>query len=87
MTRRIEELHVFLVRDADGNEGVAAFYDIRSKRIEPMVASSEERVEQLLEVAQDLVARDPSKPILLTKFLSREDVAEVVLQQQPADDV
>ena len=76
---RLEELHVFLVRDADGNEGIAAFYDIRTKRLEPMVASSETRRDELLEIAQDLVARDPAKPILLTKFSSREDVAEVVL--------
>ena len=78
MTRHIDELHVFLVRDADGNEGIAAFYDIRTKRNEPMVASSQQRVEELLEIAQDLVARDPSKPLLLTKFSSREDVAEVL---------
>ena len=83
MNRRIEEFHVFLVRDAEGDEQVAAYYDIRLKRMDPMIATSESRLEGLMEIAQDFVARDPSKPLLLTKFSSREDVAEVVLA--PAD--
>ena len=83
MARRIEEFHVFLVRDDNDDEQVAAYYDIQKKRMDPMIATSETRLEGLMEIAQDFVARDPSKPLLLTKFSSREDVAEVV--PAPAD--
>ncbi len=70
---------MFIVRDDDGDEQIAAFAPPGGRRLEPMIATSEARLEQLLEVAQDLVARDPSKPMMLTKFSSREDLAEVVV--------
>jgi hypothetical protein len=83
--RRLEEIYVFIT-EQNGNEGVAAFWNTRLNRIEAMIASSEERKDELLEIAVGMVSLDPSKPIRVTKFSSREDLHEVVVadEDEPA---
>ncbi len=82
MTRRLEEIYVFITENA-GDEGVAAFRDPRRNQLVPMVAATEEKLEELTMIAQELVSFDPSKPMRIVRFWQREDIAEIV--PAPAD--
>ena len=75
MARRLESIVVFLVDDAAGNEGVAAFPSRESGRLvmQPMIASTEERREQLRDAARDLVA---TQRMRVVRFTTREDLEE-----------
>lgn len=85
MTRRLEEIYVFITEN-DGAEGVAAYRDLRKNQLMPMIASTQEKLEELQTIAQDLVGMDPTKPIRIVRFSQREDIAEVVAEEsdQPA---
>ncbi len=77
MSRRIEGVYIFLVTNADGDEGVAAFFNPTRKRLEPLVASTEEKLEEMTELAQSMVTLN-GQPMLVAHFTSREDVSEIV---------
>jgi hypothetical protein len=87
--RKLEDIYVFIV-EVDGVEGIAAYAHInprtRQRELLPMVASSQEKLEQLTAIAQDMVGMDPSKPIRIVRFHEREDIADVVLapDEEPA---
>jgi hypothetical protein len=87
--RRLEDIFVFIV-DLDGDEGIAAYAHVNprthQRELLPMVASTEEKLEQLTAIAQDMVGLDPSKPIRIVRFHEREDIAQVELPEpeQPA---
>jgi hypothetical protein len=84
--RRLEEIYVFIT-ELDGDEGIAAYWNTRANRVEAMVAATEEKRDQLLEIARNMVSLNPDKPIRVTKFSSRYDVAEVFVdkpEDQPA---
>ena len=78
MTRRLELIYVFLTEQDDA-EGIAAFPQPVGDRVrlEPMIASSEEKLEQLRGVAQELVLRG-GKPMRIAKFTTREDLGYVM---------
>jgi hypothetical protein len=75
MPRRLESIVVFLVEDANGDEGVAAFPSRETGRLvmQPMIASTEERLEQLREAARDLVA---TQRMRIVRFGRRVDLEE-----------
>jgi hypothetical protein len=77
VTRRLERIHVFIV-DQDGDEHVAAYMNVRRGRLEPMIAATDEKLEELTAVAQDLVAMNPAQPMRIVRFSQREDIAEIV---------
>ncbi len=76
MSRRIESFYVFLVTNA-GDEGIGAYFNPTLKRLEPLVASSEEKLEQLTELAQGVVSLN-GQPMTIAHFTAREDVADIV---------
>ncbi len=80
MTRRLEEIHVFIV-DQAGDEHVAAYMNQRLHRLEPMIAATEEKLTELTAIARDMVSLNPATPMRIVRFHGREDIAEVV----PAD--
>jgi hypothetical protein len=78
MARRLESIVVFLVEDSNGDEGVAAFPQRTSKNsvvLQPMIANTEERLEQLRDAARDLVA---GQRMRIVRFGTREDLEEFV---------
>lgn len=78
MARRLESIVVFLVEDANGDEGVAAFPQRQANRttvLQPMIASTDERLEQLRDAARDLVA---GQRMRVVRFGSREDLEEFI---------
>ena len=77
MSRRIDSLYVFLTSNAEGDEGVAAFFNPTRKRLEPMVASTEEKLEEMTALAQGMVTLN-GQAMLVARFTAREDVAEIV---------
>jgi hypothetical protein len=84
MTRRLEDIYVFIT-EQNGDEGIAAFWNPRASRLEAMVASSEQRKDELLDIATTMVSLDPAKPIRVAKFSSREDLHEVVVAPDLGD--
>lgn len=78
MPRMLSDLYVFIVTNEAGDEGVASYLDPRTKRLEPMLAVTEEKREALMEVAHTLVSLHPESPIRIVRFSEREDIAEVV---------
>ena len=69
---------MFVVERA-GDEHVAAFVNPRLNRLEPMIAATDEKLEELTGIAQQLVSLNPSEPMRIVRFFGREDVAEVVV--------
>ncbi len=84
MSHRIESLYVFLVTNDQGDEGVAAFFNPTRNRLEPLVASSEEKLDEMTPLAQGMVELN-NQPMRVVQFTSREDVAEIL--PAPADQV
>lgn len=82
--RRLEHIHVFIVERNDA-EHVAAYVHPRLQRLEPMIAATEEKLEELTRIAQDLVSLNPSEPMRIVRFDGREDVAEVSVPADPTD--
>jgi hypothetical protein len=77
MSRRIDSVYVFLTTNADGDEGVAAFFNPTRKRLEPMVASTDEKLEEMTELAQGMVTLN-GQPMTVAHFTERVDVTEIV---------
>jgi hypothetical protein len=77
MARRIESFYVFLVDDPDGNEGIAALPVPVAKRSEPMIATSQEKLDALRQAAQALVRRSGQR-MRVAHFSRRVDVEDVV---------
>ena len=77
MSRRIESVYLFFTKNAIGEEGIAAFYNPTRKRLEPLVASSDEKLEEMTTLAEGMVTLN-GQPMLVARFTSREDVAEIV---------
>jgi hypothetical protein len=77
VNRRIDSAYIFLVKNDEGDEGVAAFYNPTRKRLEPLVASTEEKLEEMTELAQGMVTLN-GRPMLIAHFTQREDVSEIV---------
>jgi hypothetical protein len=78
VARRLESIVVFLVEDVNGDEGVAAFPQRQANRttvLQPMIASTEERLEQLRDAARDLVS---GQRMRVVRFTTREDLEEFV---------
>lgn len=69
--RRLDRIYVFLIENSDGDEGIAAYASQR--RLEPMVASTQEKLDQLLAIAGDLV-KSNGRPIRVVRFFQREDI-------------
>ena len=76
-SRRIESVYLFFTKNAIGDEGIAAFYNPTRKRLEPLVASTEEKLEEMTELAQSMVTLN-GQPMLVAHFTNREDVTEIV---------
>lgn len=85
MTRRLERIHVFIV-ERSGDEHVAAYVNPRLQRLEPMIAATDEKLEELTRIAQELVSLNPSEPMRIVRFDGREDVAEVSVLADPEGD-
>jgi hypothetical protein len=83
--RRLEHIHVFVV-ERNGDEHVAAYVNPRLARLEPMIAATEEKLEELTRIAQDLVSLNPTEPMRIVRFDGREDVAEVTVPSDPQDE-
>lgn len=81
MSRRLEDVYVFIT-DNNGDEGIAAFWNPRLKRLEAMVAATEQRKDELLEMAQEMVSLHPEQPIRVVRFHQREDIAEVAVPSE-----
>lgn len=74
MARRLDSVYIFVVENAEGDEGVAALP--AGRRLEPMIATSEERLEQLRELAQGIVSSSGQR-MRIVRFTSRVDVGEI----------
>lgn len=79
MARPIDGMHVFLVTNDDGDEGIAAYVPPARKLQVPMIASSPERLEQLMAIARDMVEQT-GRPMTLAYFLRKRDV-EVIARE------
>lgn len=77
MNRRLEQIHVFLIANEQGDEGVAAYNDPKINRLVPMIAATDEKLEELTAIAQEIVSLNPLRPMRIVRFSGREDVAEV----------
>lgn len=76
MARRLESIVVFLVEDEKGDEGIAAFPERRGHRmvLQPMIASTPQRLEELRDAARDLVA---GQRMRIVRFGLRVDLEEI----------
>ena len=83
MGRRIESLHVFLVENDQGDEGVAALPNPVAHRTEPMIATSQEKLEALSLAASAIVRRSGQR-MRLVHFIRRVDLGDIVPSE--ADD-
>jgi hypothetical protein len=73
--RRLQTLHVFLVDNHDGDEGIAAY--MANPRLQvPMIATSDAKLKQLQSLAADMAARSGQR-IRLVRFERRVDLGEV----------
>lgn len=77
MNHRIDDVYIFLVTNDVGDEGVAAFFNPTRKRLEPLVASTEEKLAEMTELAQGMVSLN-GQPMTIAHFTQREDVSEIV---------
>ena len=76
MTRSIESFYVFLVEDKDGVEGIAAMPVPAARRWEPMIATTQEKLEQLRVAAVDIVKRSGQR-MRIAHFSCRSDVEDL----------
>jgi hypothetical protein len=73
---RIDQLFAFIMRDADGTEGVCGWLNPATGLWVPLVGADLARVESLRPIAADL-AKATKTPITLAFFADRRDI-EVV---------
>lgn len=69
---KIDDLHVFISKDAVGNEGIPAV-SLPNGMMLPMVCADQERVDALRSYAQD-IAEMTGTEIKLVRFFNREEV-------------
>ena len=86
MPRQLESVYVFIVENEQGDEGVASYHLSTRRRLadgsrevvrEPMIAATEEKLEQLREIARDIVGVSRQR-IKIVRFTQREHVANVL---------
>jgi hypothetical protein len=70
---RIDAMFAFIMRDADGTEGVCAFMNPDTRIWTPLVGADLARVESLRPLALEL-ALAHGRPITLAYFSERRDV-------------
>lgn len=73
---KIDDLHVFISKDATGNEGIPAI-SLPNGMILPMVCADQDRVNALRSYAQD-IAETTGTEIKLVRFSNRE-VVEIIV--------
>jgi hypothetical protein len=74
--RRVEHFYVFLVDDAQGNEGIAALPVPVAKRSEPMIATSQEKLDALWLAARAIVKKSGQR-MRVALFTKRVDLKDV----------
>ena len=75
MGRRLDSIYVVLVENSEGDEGIAAIPF--GRRVEPLVASTEEKLEQIRSAAASLVA-STRQTMRIVRFAQREHVENIV---------
>jgi hypothetical protein len=71
----VSAVWVYLVRHGPGDESVAGFHGADGWM--PMVASTDEAVVEMAQVAQMIASRS-GKPLILAKFEQRTDIARIM---------
>ena len=74
---KIESIWAFVAVDECGNEGVCAWYDLRTKTWLPVVAADMDRVNSLRPLARQIAGRTRTR-VVLTRFENRADLEEVL---------
>lgn len=73
---KIQQMFGFIATEADGTEGIAAFYSEHTGSWMPMVAADEARLASLLPIAKQ-IANATGRPITLKRFYYQEVVQEI----------
>lgn len=76
MQRQLDAFHVFLVANDEGDENIAAHTPTGRRVLEPMIASTPAKLEQLTAIAQDLADRS-GKSMTVAYFIRKRDVETI----------
>ena len=74
---RIDTVSAYMSVDAEGNEGVCAWYNPGTRSWMPLIAADHERMESMRPIARD-IARASGQRVVLVRFETRTDLEEIL---------
>lgn len=77
---RIDEIYLFVSKDATGNEGVTAYYDRLNQQWLPLVCADQARIDSLRNLALE-VALATGSEVKLIRYSTREEIETIAEAQ------